>query len=461
MIKLVVFDYDGVFSNGTIIFNEKDEILKSYNIKDGKGLSLLKENKMKIGLLSNFNGNKTLKMNELSIKNFKEHLKFDYLYIGSQNKIEILDLWKSELNIDYNEIAYIGDDINDISILEKVGLSGCPNDAINECKKVVDIICNKKGGEGCVREFCEKVLEKKENNILKEIKNEFLYQIQNFNLDEINNLAKLINECNGNIYFCGVGKSGNIAKHCCDLLKCISIKSFYFDLLNSTHGDIGTLKNNDLILMFSNSGNTIELVNLIPLFKEIGIKTIGICCNKDSKFKDLCDYIIITPFENEISGIIDKIPTNSFMSHLLFSNILVSILKNRINLNKYRQNHLAGNIGKNLLKIKDVLINDFPKIVFKEKILLHEVLLKMTDFKIGCFFFIEQNNYLIGILTDGDIRRLLIEDENKKYINLGDINQNFHYESNLNKFVYSINKKYNYIPILENNIIKGIIKNYN
>lgn len=459
MIKLVIFDYDGVFSNGNILFNENNEILKSYNIKDGKGLSILKKNNIKIGLLSNFNTNKKLKFNEISVENFKEHLNFDYFYIGSKNKLEILNLWKSELNIDYNEIAYIGDDSNDIELLEKVGLSACPNDAIEDCKKIVDIICKNDGGQCCVREFCEIIVNKKENNIIKEIKNEFLYQIRNFNIEEINNLAKLINDCNGNIYFCGVGKSGNIAKHCCDLLKCISIKAFYFDLLNSTHGDIGTLKNNDIILMFSNSGNTIELVNLIPLFKEIGIKVIGICCNKDSKFNKYCDNIIVTPYQEEISGVIDKIPTNSFMSHLLFSNILVSLLKNRIDLNSYRQNHLAGNIGKNLLKVKDVLINDFPKIVFEKEILLHEVLLKMTQYKIGCCFFINNNNELIGLLTDGDIRRLFISNENKKFIILEDINKNYFYITNKNEFIYNIKKKYTCIPVLENNkILNNIIK---
>ena len=94
MIKLVIFDYDGVFSNGNILFNENNEILKSYNIKDGKGLSILKKNNIKIGLLSNFSTNKKLKFNEISVDNFKEHLNFDYFYIGSKNKLERLIIMK-------------------------------------------------------------------------------------------------------------------------------------------------------------------------------------------------------------------------------------------------------------------------------------------------------------------------------------------------------------------------------
>ena len=121
--------------------------------------------------------------------------------------------------------------------------------------------------------------ENKEISIIDEIKTEFNYQINNFNLNDINELAEIIKKIKGNIFFCGVGKSGNIGKHCCDLLKCISFSSFYFDILNSVHGDIGTLTNKDIILMFSNSGNTKELIDIIPLFKNIGITTVGICCN--------------------------------------------------------------------------------------------------------------------------------------------------------------------------------------
>ena len=262
-----------------------------------------------------------------------------------------------------------------------------------------------------------------------------------------------------NIYFCGVGKSGNIAKHCCDLLKCISFPSFYLDVLNSTHGDIGTLTNKDIILMFSNSGNTIEIINIIPILKNIGTKTVGICCKEESEFKELCDLNIILPFKNEITGKIDKIPTNSCMSQLTFCNILVSSLKNNISLDKYKENHLSGNIGNNLLKVKDVLITEYPKIILKKEIKLLEALIAMTKFQIGCCFFVDNNDKLLGILTDGDIRRLFITNKEINKIILDDINYNFYFETNLNKFLSEVNKKFNIIPIIINDKIVGIISN--
>ena len=129
-----------------------------------------------------------------------------------------------------------------------------------------------------------------------------------------------------------------------------------------------------------------------------------------------------------------------------------------MNLNSYRQNHLAG-ILKKFIKIKDVLINDFPKIVFEKEILLHQVLLKMTQYKIGCCFFVNNKNELIGLLTDGDIRRLLLNNENKKFIILNDINQNYFYVTDKNEFIYNIKEKYSYIPVLENNKLNVIFRN--
>lgn len=463
-IKIIIFDFDGVFTNGNCYFDNNNNIKKYYNIKDGMSLKILRDNGTKIGLISSYSTKKDIYLNENKIDyEIINHLNFDYKYIGKGNKLEILNRWLEELNLSYDDVAYIGDDINDLEIMNLIRFSACPNDAVDDCKKNVNYICEKKGGEGCVREFVEKVLmfnSSKEvyydsvSPIINEIKQEFNFQIDNFKIDDIVKLSNTIESCNGNIYICGVGKSGNIAKHFCDLLKCISFPSFYLDILNTTHGDIGTLNESDIIIMFSNSGNTHEIINLIPLFKNIGSKTIGICCNKQSKFNELCDSVIITPFNKEISGEIDKIPTNSYMSHLLFSNIMVSYLKKNINLDRYKKNHLSGSIGKQLLKVKDVMITDFPKILLEDKIEMNIVLLEMTKYKIGCCFFVNNENELLGILTDGDIRRLLIKNKDIQYINIDHIINDYYYESNINNFV---NKKYYYYPILKKKKIIGIV----
>lgn len=295
------------------------------------------------------------------------------------------------------------------------------------------------------------------SEIISEIRNEVNYQLDNFDFNQINKLAQLIKKTDKNIYFMGIGKSGNIAKHCSDLLKSISISCHYIDPINLLHGDIGVVKNN-IVIMFSKSGNTKEIIDIIPFFKERNCYLVGVCCDINSKFETYCDLLIKTPFIKELDGEINKIPTNSFMSHLLFSNILVSLLKDTIDINKYKMNHPAGNIGKNLMKIVDCLIYEFPKITFDKEVLLHNVLLEMTTYKIGCCFFVNNYNNLLGILTDGDIRRLLLNNENKKDINIDDINKKYYYETDLDKFIMDC-KKINYIPILEKNKLSGIIKN--
>ncbi|ADO67298.1 putative bifunctional KDO 8-phosphate phosphatase/arabinose 5-phosphate isomerase [Cafeteria roenbergensis virus] len=456
MIKLVVFDFDGVFTNGINFFDNKNNILKSYNIKDGKGLSLLKNKNIKIGLISNFNTDKQILYNNKSWNNLLEHLRFDKVFIGEGNKLNILNKWLDEYNLDYSQVAFIGDDLNDLSIIEKVKLSACPNDAIDTIKEKVNYICKKKGGEGCVREFIDLILNYKQD-IIQEIRKELNYQLDNLNLNHINNLVNLIKNTDNNIYFMGIGKSGNIAKHCSDLLKSISINCYYLNSINLLHGDIGTL-NQNLIVMFSKSGNTHEIIELIPFLKQRKCYVVGICCDDNSLFEKDCDLVIKTPFTKEIDGAINKIPTNSIMSHLLFTNILVSKLKENINIEEYSLNHPSGNIGKNLLKIKDCLILDFPKIILDKNVLLHKVFLNMTKYKIGCCFFVNYDNKLLGILTDGDIRRLLLTDENKKFINKNDINKNYFFETNIDKYVFEY-KKYNYLPIIKNDKLIGIIYN--
>jgi arabinose-5-phosphate isomerase len=463
-IKLVCFDFDGVFTNGKIYLNN-NILNKYYDIKDGMGLSLLRENNIKYGLITGFK-NKNYMINNENINKIIEHLKFDFVKFGAENKLEVLDEWIIKEKITYDNIAYIGDDINDINIMENVAFSGCPYDAHDICKNIVNFICTKNGGDGCVREFIDKILNLKENpyqKIINQIKYESNYQLNNFNLDEIIDIANIIKD--KFIYCIGVGKSENIAIHCANLLKSIGMKAFYLDCLNSVHGDIGTISKNDIILIFSKSGNTSELINIIPSLKLHKPYLISISCNKDGILNKVCDKSVILPLQNEINGSnsINNIPTNSYMSMLYFVNILTIIMidRNNLNLDKYKLNHPGGNIGLNLMTINNVMITEFPKIILNNEIHLSDILLEMTKYSIGCCFFVNDNDELIGLLSDGDIRRLLCFDRNLDIIKKGNINTVYYYETDKNKMLCDVKniKKYKFIPILENAKIIGIIKN--
>ena len=192
----------------------------------------------------------------------------------------------------------------------------------------------------------------------------------------------------------------------------------------------------------------------------------GICCEENSLFKDICKEVIVLPFIMELeSKVVKRLPTNSCLAQLIFSNILSVMIGNQLTLtlDEYKMNHPEGNIGEKLVKIKDIMITEYPTIILNNnQSLLRDILLQMTKYSIGCCFFIK-NNILMGLLSDGDIRRLLIKDINKKYIKLEDLNLKYYFETNLEKLVSDIKviKRKKFIPVLYgNNCLQGIIKYY-
>ena len=112
-----------------------------------------------------------------------------------------------------------------------------------------------------------------------------------------------------------------------------------------------------------------------------------------------------------------------------------------------------------MTKIKDIISYDYPTISLEDSINVYDILLKMTEKHIGCCFIVDTNNMLVGILTDGDIRRLLIGRNILIPITKQEINVNFYYETNIEKYIYEIPKSYGYIPVLKDNQIIGIFRN--
>ena len=154
MIKLIIFDFDGVFSNSKFYFDNYNNITKTYNAKDAYSLKILKKYNIKCGIITNDK--------IISIKN-APHIfdRLDKVSLGSDKpKLEIMNTWLDEYGFSYQEVAYIGDDLPDIPVLKKVGFSGCPYDAVDEVKQVSQYICNNKGGDGAVREFVDLIIKK-------------------------------------------------------------------------------------------------------------------------------------------------------------------------------------------------------------------------------------------------------------------------------------------------------------
>jgi len=152
MIKLLVLDIDGTMTNGNIIYSNNGEELKAFDVKDGLAVaSWTKKLGKKVAIIT---GRKSI----LVEKRAKE-LGVNFIYQGVDNKDEVLEEILASEGISWEEVASIGDDLNDLRMLKRSGLSFAPNDAVEYIKDTVNVVCSQKGGCGAVREMIEYILE--------------------------------------------------------------------------------------------------------------------------------------------------------------------------------------------------------------------------------------------------------------------------------------------------------------
>ena len=149
-IKTFIFDVDGVLTDGKFLINSDGELLRSFDTKDGYAMKCALVKGFKIAII-------TGGRNEAVRERFKELGIFD-IYLSVHFKLDAYQDLLDNYNLNPEEILYIGDDIPDIPVMEKVGLGCCPADAASDVKAIADYVSHKKGGEGCVRELIEQVL---------------------------------------------------------------------------------------------------------------------------------------------------------------------------------------------------------------------------------------------------------------------------------------------------------------
>ncbi len=150
-IRLLVLDVDGTLTDGGVYIDAHGVQSKKFNIRDGMGITLLHEKGIPVGIISHSRA-------QAILDERARMLGIQYVYSGKEPKLDVLQKWMTELSLSFGEIAYIGDDVNDIGIMEKVGLSACPSDAHFQVVKKADIVLTREGGKGCVREFIDRYL---------------------------------------------------------------------------------------------------------------------------------------------------------------------------------------------------------------------------------------------------------------------------------------------------------------
>ena len=168
-IKLVIFDCDGVFTDGRIIYDNYGAESKNFCAKDGMGIKLLKFSGIKAAMI-------TGRESKMVIRRC-EDLKFDFVYQGVWNKLKIAKEIMNLLNYDWENLAYMGDDWNDYPVIKRAALSASPADAFEDFKTKVDYVCVRKGGRGAIREFVEYIL--KHQGRYQDVLEKFIEHLEN------------------------------------------------------------------------------------------------------------------------------------------------------------------------------------------------------------------------------------------------------------------------------------------
>lgn len=149
-IRLVCTDVDGVLTDSGMYYGNSGEEIKKFNTRDGKGLELLREAGLQVGIIT--------AENTALVARRAAKLKMDFLYQGAQDKSAVLDEILQKTGLSAEQVAFIGDDLGDLPVLRRVGLAACPADAIADVREVAHFICAARGGFGCVRELAELIL---------------------------------------------------------------------------------------------------------------------------------------------------------------------------------------------------------------------------------------------------------------------------------------------------------------
>lgn len=252
-------------------------------------------------------------------------------------------------------------------------------------------------------------------NCLEEAKKVFETEIQSLkkvedNLDDIFvQIIDIIKECKGKIILCGMGKSGHIAKKISATMASLGTPSFFLHPAEAMHGDLGMVSKEDIIILISHSGESEEIIRLLPSLKMIGVFLIAITANADSILAKECNLVQIMPDVKEACSL-NLAPTSSTTSVLVYGDALAVVLSKMYGFQEknFALLHPAGSLGKKILvKAADIMVKGQDIPIVNENCLITEAIMEMSKKGLGFVIVIDEIMKLVGILTDGDLRRAI------------------------------------------------------
>ncbi len=277
---------------------------------------------------------------------------------------------------------------------------------------------------------------------------------------DFSEVVNVILKITGRVIIIGIGKSGYIARKIASSLASTGTPAFYIHPSEASHGDLGMITKSDIVLMLSNSGETKELFDTINYCKRFSIKMVAMTMNPDSTLAKNSDFLLTIPVIKEASLL--SAPTTSALMMLALGDAITISLHEAKGFSKddFFVFHPGGKIGANLLKIKDLMFvgDNLPLVKLDDS--FANVILLITQKSLGCAAVVDDDQNLLGIITDGDLRRNINKDlttmkaEDIMTKTPRSVSQNILATEAL--FIMN-DKSITALPVTENNKIIGII----
>jgi arabinose-5-phosphate isomerase len=221
--------------------------------------------------------------------------------------------------------------------------------------------------------------------------------------------VELILQAKGRVIVTGMGKSGLIARKIVATMNSTGTPSIFLHPSDAVHGDLGTVRNDDVVVCISKSGDTQEIRQLLPMFRRIGVKVIAMVGTVNSELARLSDIVLDISVAEEACPH-DLAPTSSTTATLVMGDALAIALLQKRNFSKedFAMFHPGGNLGKQLLlKVEELMASGKGVPVVLDTVSVSDAIVEMTSKRLGATCVVDKGGVLQGILTDGDLRRLL------------------------------------------------------
>ena len=231
--------------------------------------------------------------------------------------------------------------------------------------------------------------------------------------NKFNEICELIINCKGNIVLMGIGKSGNIAAKISSTFSSTGTPSFYLNAAEASHGDLGSLKKNDILVIFSFSGETEEIVQIFPTCKSKVRTIVSITGNEESSIAKSSNLNLHLEISEEACPL-NLAPTTSSSAMLILGDALaIAILEARkFSPEDFAKNHPGGKLGKSLLKVKDLMISGNSLPLISDSAPMKDVIYEISNKGLGLTLVKDSKRKITGLFTDGDLRRLLNKNSN-------------------------------------------------